>query len=62
MARCRTCCPAGSWQSFETRRESLLRADVPEELATRVAVLPPAYAVLTIVEVADRDGGGPRSR
>jgi glutamate dehydrogenase len=36
---------------FESRRESLVSAGVSEELATRVAVMPPAYAALGIVEI-----------
>jgi glutamate dehydrogenase len=42
-------------RAFEARRNSLLGKGVPEELAVRVAVLPPAYAVLGIVETAKRD-------
>ncbi len=45
--------------SFESRRDSLVRADVPEDLATRVAVLHPAYVLLGVVEVADRNAGDP---
>jgi glutamate dehydrogenase len=41
--------------AFEARRDTLLRQGVPEELAVRVAVLPPAYMVLNIVEIAKRD-------
>ncbi len=40
---------------FETRRDALVAKGVPEDLAVRVAVLPPAYAALTIVETATRD-------
>jgi glutamate dehydrogenase len=40
--------------AFEARRDALVGQGVPEELATRVAVLPPAYAVLAIVETAKR--------
>ena len=35
------------------------RSGVPEDLATRVAVLPPAYMLLGIVETADRDEARP---
>ena len=42
-------------QAFEERRRALLAQGVAEDLAERVAVLPPAYAVLTIVETATRD-------
>ena len=44
---------------FTNRRDSLTKNGVPEELATAVAVLPPAYAALEIVEVAKRDGRDP---
>jgi glutamate dehydrogenase len=46
-------------EAYERRREQRLQADVPEELAERVAVLPPAYSLLTIVETAKRDGVEP---
>ena len=45
--------------AYEQRRDDLVTSGVPEELATRVAVLPPAYAVLTIIETAERDGVDP---
>ena len=41
---------------FEGRRDALLASGVPKDLAVRVAVLPPAYAGLGIVEVANRTG------
>jgi glutamate dehydrogenase len=41
--------------AFVARRDALLHAGVPEELATKVAVLPPAYIALTVVETARRD-------
>jgi len=41
--------------AFERRRDELVEASVPEELARRVAVLPPAYIVLGIVDTARRD-------
>jgi glutamate dehydrogenase len=41
--------------AFHARLESLLAAKVPEDLATKVAVLPPAYLLLGIIEIADRD-------
>jgi glutamate dehydrogenase len=37
---------------FVGRRDSLVHAGVPEDLAVRVAVLPPAYAGLGIVETS----------
>jgi glutamate dehydrogenase len=45
--------------AFERRRARFLDAGVPDELATRVSVLPPAYAVMTIVETAHRDDVDP---
>ncbi len=44
------------FEGFRSRRDTLVSAGVPEDLAVRVAVLPPAYSVLTIVETAKRDG------
>jgi glutamate dehydrogenase len=41
--------------AFESRRDELVKHGVPEELAARIAVLPPAYAVLGVVETARRD-------
>jgi glutamate dehydrogenase len=41
--------------AMESRRDSLVAKGVPEELALKVAVLPPAYTVLNIVETAKRD-------
>jgi glutamate dehydrogenase len=41
---------------FEARRNLLLAAGVPKDLATTVAVLPPAYAGLGIAETAARTG------
>ena len=38
---------------FVGRRDRLTKAGVPEELATRVAVLAPAYALLGVVETAE---------
>ncbi|HZX05215.1 NAD-glutamate dehydrogenase domain-containing protein, partial [Kribbella sp.] len=40
---------------FEQRREALVQKGVSEDFATRIAVLPPAYAGLGIVETASRD-------
>jgi glutamate dehydrogenase len=40
---------------FEQRREALVAKGVSVEFATRIAILPPAYAGLGIVETADRD-------
>jgi glutamate dehydrogenase len=44
---------------FQARHEQLVSAGVPDEIATAVAVLPPAYAALEIVEIAERDGLDP---
>jgi glutamate dehydrogenase len=41
--------------AMRARCENLVRRGVPEELALKVAVLPPAYTVLNIVETAKRD-------
>ena len=43
-------------QAFEQRRDALIAQSVPEDLAVRVAVLPPAYMLLGIVETAAHDG------
>ncbi len=42
-------------EAFVARRDELLEAGVPEHIAVEVAVLPPAYAALEIVEIARRD-------
>jgi glutamate dehydrogenase len=39
---------------FDARRDRLTNAGVPEDLATKVAVLSPAYTLLGIVETADQ--------
>ncbi len=44
--------------AFEARKERLRSRGVPEELAEQVAVLAPAYAVLTILDTAHRTAGG----
>jgi glutamate dehydrogenase len=41
--------------AFEERRDRLVAQGVPEDLAARVAVLPPAYMVLGVVDTALRD-------
>jgi len=41
--------------AFQNRRDALVAQGVPEELATRVAVLPPAYMLLGLVEIAARE-------
>ena len=45
--------------AYETRRSALTDKGVPEELASRVAVFPPAYMILGIVETAARDERDP---
>ncbi|MGH3100436.1 MAG: NAD-glutamate dehydrogenase, partial [Thermoleophilia bacterium] len=42
--------------ALEQRLKGYLAAGVPDELATAVAVLPPAYAALTIEETASQSG------
>ncbi len=46
-------------EAFESRCALWVSRGVPEDLAVRVAVTPPAYAMLTIVETARRDGIDP---
>ncbi len=41
------------------RRDSLVQQGVPDDLATRVAVLDPAYSLLGVVEIALRDDRDP---
>jgi len=45
--------------NFEQRRDALVAKGVPEELAVRVAVCPPAYMILGMVETAARDERDP---
>jgi glutamate dehydrogenase len=45
--------------AFEERRDALIKQGVPETLATNVAVMPPAYMIIGIVETAARDGVDP---
>ncbi|GGD15402.1 NAD-glutamate dehydrogenase [Nocardioides daphniae] len=47
--------------TFEERRATLTSAGVDPELATRVAVLPAAYALLGVVATARRDGVDPET-
>jgi glutamate dehydrogenase len=42
--------------AYQERREQLVSRGAPDDLASRVAVLPPAYTLLGIVETAQRDG------
>ena len=41
-------------EAFERRRKSLMEQSVPAELATKVAVLPPSYTILGVVDTARR--------
>ncbi|MFC4785406.1 NAD-glutamate dehydrogenase [Nocardioides sp. MAHUQ-72] len=41
--------------AYQNRRDRLEQSGVPQELAARVAVLPPAYMLLGIVEIAVRE-------
>ncbi|MET0999129.1 MAG: NAD-glutamate dehydrogenase [Marmoricola sp.] len=45
--------------AFETRRDALIAKGVPEDLAVRVAVCPPAYMLLGVVETAAREERDP---
>ncbi len=45
--------------AFTARRDALVKAGVPDDLATRVAVCPPAYMVLGIVQAAARAEADP---
>ncbi|MBA2456837.1 MAG: NAD-glutamate dehydrogenase, partial [Nocardioidaceae bacterium] len=42
--------------ALKRRAARLVSADVPDELASRIASLPPAYSALGIVDIARRDG------
>ena len=46
-------------EAFHTRRDALVADGVPEDLAVRVAVCPPAYMVLSVVETASREDRDP---
>ena len=41
--------------AFQARRDKLVGEGVPEDLASRVAVLPPSYMLLNVVEIALRE-------
>ena len=45
--------------AFEQRRDALVAKGVPEQLAVRVAVCPPAYMILGMVDTAARDDRDP---
>jgi glutamate dehydrogenase len=59
MAELPTLLSGRELDAFEERRARLVAQEVPEDLATRVAVLHPAYQLLGVVEIADRDGLDP---
>ncbi|WP_340539850.1 NAD-glutamate dehydrogenase [Nocardioides sp. GXZ039] len=40
---------------FEKRKAALVKKDVPEDLATKVATLPTAYQLLNVIEIAGRE-------
>ncbi|HEX7739185.1 MAG TPA: NAD-glutamate dehydrogenase [Marmoricola sp.] len=42
-------------EAFAARRDRLVEAGAPEDLAVRVAICPPAYALLGVVETSVRD-------
>ncbi|CAN5330563.1 NAD-glutamate dehydrogenase [soil metagenome] len=43
-------------RAYEERLERLIGNHVPVDLASRVAVLPPAYMLLNVIEIADQAG------
>ncbi len=45
--------------AFEQRRDALVAQGVPEQLAVKVAVCPPAYMILGMVDTAARDDRDP---
>lgn len=45
--------------AYEARKSALTADDVPEDLASRVAVLPPAYMLLNVIEIAQRESLDP---
>ena len=49
----------GERELFEQRRRSLTEVDVPDDLASAIATMPPAYSTLAIVETARREGIDP---
>jgi glutamate dehydrogenase len=46
-------------EAMQARRDALVAKGVPSDLALKVAVLPPAYTILNIVETAKRDDVDP---
>jgi glutamate dehydrogenase len=47
------------WKDFERTRKHLAKAGVPDDLAVKIAVLPPAYPLLTVVQIAKHDDVDP---
>ena len=47
------------WKDFERTRKRLAKAGVPDDLAVKIAVLPPAYPLLTVVQIAKHDDVDP---
>ncbi|HET9421720.1 MAG TPA: NAD-glutamate dehydrogenase [Nocardioides sp.] len=41
--------------AYERRRDALMKRDVPEDLAGLVATFPPAYMLLNVIEIAQRE-------
>ncbi|MPZ62414.1 MAG: NAD-glutamate dehydrogenase [Propionibacteriales bacterium] len=46
----------GEGELFEDRRAGLVKVGAPEDLAARTATMPPAYAALSAVDTAKREG------
>jgi glutamate dehydrogenase len=46
-------------EAYEERRQALVDSAVPEDLARRIAALPPSYGILGVVDTAKRDGLDP---
>jgi glutamate dehydrogenase len=42
-------------EAYEARRDRLVKRDVPEDLAGLVATFPPAYMLLNVIEIAQRE-------
>ncbi len=60
MAQLPTLLTGRELDAFEARRRLFVESgQVPEDLATRVAVLHPAYQLLFVLEIADREGLDP---
>jgi glutamate dehydrogenase len=55
MARLPLLMSGGELRAYEERMSTLVDEGVPEELASKVAVLPPAYMLLNVIEIADRE-------